>query len=76
MMATVKWLLGAVVRSLILGGFATGYFAVRASLKEELVARPGTAHPTLSRQSCIDCHAPIAAEWVQSFHFRSVSGPY
>ncbi len=32
-------------------------------------------HPSLSRESCIDCHAPIAAEWRESFHFLSVTGP-
>jgi hypothetical protein len=37
---------------------------------------PSTAHPTLTRQSCVECHAPIAEEWKQSVHFRSVSGPF
>ncbi len=37
---------------------------------------PGIAHPSLSRESCLGCHAPIAAEWRESFHFQSVTGPF
>lgn len=29
-----------------------------------------------TRESCIECHAPIAEEWRGSFHFRSVTGPW
>ena len=25
---------------------------------------------------CVDCHAPIADEWRQSYHYRSLTGPY
>jgi hypothetical protein len=38
--------------------------------------RPGTVHASLGRESCAECHAPIAAEWRASFHFRSVTGPF
>jgi hypothetical protein len=44
--------------------------------RERLDIRPGTRHASLSRESCIECHTPIAAEWRESFHARSVNGPF
>lgn len=52
------------------------YFVVRAHGREPLEVVPGTVHTVLSRESCTECHAPIAAEWRESFHFRSVAGPF
>jgi len=56
----------AAVVALLLGG--TAYFTVRALARERPEVRPGTEHSSLSRESCSDCHAPIAAEWRESFH--------
>jgi hypothetical protein len=44
--------------------------------RDPLTTSPSTTHPTLARQACLDCHAPIAEEWRQSFHYRSLNGPY
>lgn len=52
------------------------YFTVRALARERPEVSAGTVHESLSRDSCEECHAPIAAEWRQSFHFRSVTGPF
>lgn len=54
----------------------TVYFVVRASTREVPEVRPATIHRALSRESCEECHANIAAEWRESFHFRSLSGPF
>ena len=64
----------AAVVALLLSGAV--YFTVRALARERPEVRPGTEHSSLSRESCSDCHAPIAAEWRESFHFRSVTGPF
>ncbi len=67
---------------LILGGglslplLIAGYFAGVRTSKAPVEVRPATVHASLTRHSCIECHAPIAAEWVQSFHFRTVTGPF
>lgn len=52
------------------------YFTARALARERPVVTPGTVHASLSRQSCVECHAPIAAEWRESFHARTVTGPF
>lgn len=64
----------AVVLVLLFG--VSAYFTVRALARERPEVRPGTVHASLSRESCEECHAPIAAEWRESFHFRSVTGPF
>lgn len=56
----------------LLGGTA---FGARVLLRDPLRSVPSTTHPTLARQACLDCHAPIAGEWRQSFHHRSITGP-
>ena len=56
-----------------LGG---GLFAIQVWSRPPLRSSPSTTHASLGRQACIDCHAPIAAEWRQSFHYRSLTGPY
>lgn len=53
-----------------------GYFGFEATRREPLAVQEATGHPLLSRESCIACHAPIAAEWRESFHFRSLEGPF
>lgn len=55
---------------------STAYFAVGALTRETPQVVEGTGHVSLSRESCIECHAPIAAEWRESFHFLSVTGPF
>ena len=68
-----KWLgLGALV--LIVG--VVSYFALGIVGRDVPEVRPGTVHSSLSRESCIGCHEPIAAEWRQSFHFLSLAGPF
>jgi hypothetical protein len=56
----------------ILGG---ALFGLEVASRKPLVTTPSTTHPALSRQACIDCHAPIAEEWRQSFHHKSLTGP-
>ena len=68
-----KWL-GLTTSMLILG--MVGYFAIGIAVRDSPEVRPGTAHASLSRESCVNCHEPIAAEWRESFHFRSLSGPF
>jgi nitrate/TMAO reductase-like tetraheme cytochrome c subunit len=53
-----------------------GYFVVGLLSRDHPESQPSTVHSTLSRESCIECHAPIAAEWRQSFHYLSVTGPF
>ncbi len=57
----------------ILGG---GLFTFEVLSRKPLMSSPSTTHASLSRQACIDCHASIAEEWRQSFHYRSLTGPY
>jgi hypothetical protein len=55
---------------------AGAIFAVEVFSRQPVRAVPSTLHASLSRTACIDCHAPIAEEWRQSLHHRSISGPY
>lgn len=57
----------------ILGG---GLFAVEVWSREPLKPAPSTTHASIPRQACIECHTSIAAEWRDSFHYRSLTGPY
>jgi cytochrome c551/c552 len=57
----------------ILGGT---FFVAAVLSRDPPRVSPSTTHPSLSRQACLDCHAPIAEEWRQSFHYRSLNGPY
>jgi len=68
-----KWL-GFSTLVLILG--AVSFFAVGIAVRDSPEVISGTEHASLSRESCIECHEPIAAEWRESFHFRSLSGPF
>jgi hypothetical protein len=63
----------AVVGLLLAGG---GLFAVEVFSRKPLKAVPSTTAAALGRKTCIDCHAPIAAEWRQSVHYKSVTGAY
>jgi nitrate/TMAO reductase-like tetraheme cytochrome c subunit len=58
---------------LVLGG---GFFGVVVLSREPLEPSRSTTHPSIDRQSCLDCHAPIAQEWRRSFHYQSLNGPY
>lgn len=51
-------------------------FAAEVLSRQPVRAVPATLHVSLSRKNCIDCHSPIAEEWRQSLHHRSISGPY
>ncbi|MDH3640000.1 MAG: multiheme c-type cytochrome [Gammaproteobacteria bacterium] len=53
-----------------------GYFVVGTLMRHHPEVTASTRHPTLNRESCIDCHAPIAEEWRQSFHYKSLTGPF
>ena len=55
---------------------AIGYFVVGMLVRPHLEVTASTRHPTLSRETCIECHAPIAEEWRQSFHYQSLTGPF
>lgn len=65
---------GAVGALLTITGVAL--FTLEVLSRPALRLTPATTHPTLTRRQCIECHAPIAAEWRQSFHSRSLTGPY
>jgi len=68
-----KWLsLTASVLVLVV----VSYFAVGVAVRDRPEVRTGTIHASLSRESCVGCHEPIAAEWRESFHFLSLSGPF
>ena len=67
-------ILGAAFSTLALTGAAL--FTAEVLSREPLEAIPSTTHPSIARRACIDCHAPIAEEWRQSFHYRSLTGPY
>lgn len=51
-------------------------FAVVVFTREPLTAVHSTTHPSIDRKQCVQCHAPIAEEWRQSYHFKSLTGPY
>ncbi len=53
-----------------------GYFTIGALTRPRLEAIESTRHPVSTREDCIECHAPIAAEWRQSYHYRSLTGPF
>jgi nitrate/TMAO reductase-like tetraheme cytochrome c subunit len=65
--------LGLVLGLLLLVGAG---LALKVTFRPPLVAIPSTTHGTIERQGCIQCHAPIAAEWRQSYHYRSLTGSY
>lgn len=70
-------LLGIVAAALVgLAILGSGLLAIEVSSRKPLKTVPSTIHVSLARQACIDCHAPIAEEWRQSFHYRSLTGPY
>lgn len=64
---------GVLVGLAVLGG---GLLAVEIWSRKPLKTVPSTTHASITPQACIDCHAPIAEEWRQSFHYRSLTGPY
>jgi hypothetical protein len=53
-----------------------GLFAAIVASREPLRAVPSTRHASLERAACLECHSPIADEWRQSYHFKSLTGPY
>ena len=57
----------------VLGG---GLLAFEVLSRKPLRSTPSTTHASITRQECIDCHAPIADEWRRSYHYRSLTGPY
>ncbi len=54
----------------------TIYFTVGVVRRDVPEIKDATVLASLSRESCIECHEPIAREWRESFHFRSVTGPF
>ena len=73
MKSFLKWL-GLTTCVLVLS--AVSYFAIGVALRDIPEVRLGTVHSSLSRESCVECHKPIADEWSKSFHYRSLSGPF
>jgi len=63
---------GSLAGLALLGG---ALFGLEVASRKPLIPVPSTTHATIPRQGCIDCHAPIAEEWRQSFHFKSLTGP-
>jgi hypothetical protein len=63
----------ALLGLLLAGG---GLFALKVLSRPPLRTVASTRHPSLGRSACIECHAPIAEEWRQSYHFKSLTGPY
>ncbi len=61
---------------LAVGVVGIAAFAVDVFSRKPLVAVHSTTHPKLDRRQCVECHQPIAQEWRQSFHYRSIGGPY
>lgn len=72
--------LGIVVALLLVAAgllFAGGAaLAVVVLSRRPPAAVPSTTHASIERRGCVACHAPIAEEWRESYHFRSVTGPY
>jgi len=64
--------LGSAVALLAITTHVVGRVAARE--RPDRVA--ATVHSTFTRDDCTTCHAPIAAEWRQSFHHRSPTGPF
>jgi len=61
---------------LAVGIVAASVVAAKVLSRPRLAAVASTTHPTLSRQDCIECHAPIAEEWRSSYHFKSITGSH
>ncbi len=55
---------------------AAAYLAIGRTLREPPGVVPATEHTVFERSSCLECHSPIADEWRESFHFRSLTGPF
>ena len=55
---------------------AAGVAAARVLARPRIQPVPSTTHPSIGRSQCLECHAPIATEWRESFHHRSVTGPH
>lgn len=64
---------GLVFGLLLLGA---GALALKVRSRPPLAAVASTAHRSIARQGCIECHAPIAVEWRQSYHYQSLTGSY
>jgi hypothetical protein len=73
---TLKILAIAAAAAVTLTLGAGALFVFEVLSREPLRAVRSTTHPSLARRACIDCHAPIAEEWRQSYHHRSLTGPY
>ncbi|MDH4259875.1 MAG: cytochrome c family protein [Gammaproteobacteria bacterium] len=69
----IAWVL-TVPMAVVLG--VSLYFGVHMLVRQQPEVRSGTVHSSLSRESCDGCHAPIASEWRESYHFRSLTGPF
>lgn len=54
----------------------SGLFAFEILSRQPLRAVPSTRHASLERRACLQCHAPIAEEWRQSYHHLSLTGPH
>ena len=62
----------------ILGSSALGFTILGVKVLSREAPRPvaSTRHSSIGRADCLECHAPIAAEWSESYHRKSVTGPY
>ena len=57
----------------LIGG---GLFALEVFSRKPQIAVRSTNDVSIGRGDCLECHAPIAAEWRESYHYKSLSGPY
>jgi len=73
LLKTIGVALGLACIPLLVGG---GVLTVKILSRPRLVAVPSTTHSALPRQACPECHAPIAAEWRESYHYRSLTAAY
>jgi hypothetical protein len=65
---------GAAISGVVLA--AGALFALAVYSRRPLQPVLSTTHASLARRRCMECHAPIAGEWRQSYHYRSLTGPY
>lgn len=64
--------------TLIFLGIAAIFVSIVAVViftRQPLSAVHSTTHPSIDRKQCVQCHAPIAEEWRESYHFKSLTGP-
>ena len=75
-MRVIRTSIALLVGTLAVLAAITAYFALGTLMSEPVPLAAATEHSSLARETCITCHAPIAEEWRQSFHFQSATGRF